>query len=317
MNSKTYKIIKAIFLVLAIIIPLGVAALMCRYTYKRHLSEYEYTYFSRVKYDRKGNDLKDYHAQIDAYLKYHTNKYKLLATKTISYDNDRSLATLDIYEVINRIENVNETTNDTTYTYELTYYFIVYDVNYSSAYRLSEGKDDAEIPASNATPTLYLQIRNADDYNENTDATNYELNEDVIFNVSLIDYGATPTKIGTQEVQVIEVKASEMPSSKISVILHADTTNTTAHPDEPTEAKSRFFYTKEDPLAVDVFYIDINEEMMSTFTDGFNSDALAAGYTKYIFKTFWWWETLVSIILVGALTGVFYLVITYREDEEE
>ena len=276
------------------------------------MDNYGLIYFSNVKYNKKGIDQENYREQIEAYFTYNTYKYRLLTTKEVKYDDDKSLGILDIYEIIER-----EKHDDDSYTYDLSYYFILHEVNYSNMWRLSEGDDDAVIPSTNATPEIYIQIRNADNFNEDEECLNYEFNIEEVFDYLFIDYGATPSKIGTQTILAFKMGANKLPSDSITLALHCDDTKGNNKTEVPEENKTRYIYTKEDALSIDAFYVDLDEQALSTFTSGFETDALASGYTKYLLKTYWWWEALISIALVGALTTIFYLVLTYRDDEKQ
>lgn len=312
MKERTYKIIKAITLVFAVIIPLAVAFLMCRYTYKRHFDNYGLIYFSNIKYDRKGKDKNNYQEQIEGYFKYNTYKYRLLTTKEIKYSGDKNLATLDIYEIIERTKH-----DDETYSYDLTYYFILHDVNYSNMWRLSEGDENATIPSSNSIPTIFLQIRDANDFDNNESCLNYEFNDEEVLDYLFIDYGATPAKLGSQTIQVFKMGSNKLPSNSITLALHCDSLKSGNKTDEPDTTKSEYIFTKDASLSIDTFYVDLDEAALASFTDGFEQDALASGYKSYLLKTYWWWEALVTIFLVGGLTTIFYLVITYRDEEKE
>ena len=314
MKNRGYQIFKIVALVLAILIPLTVAFLMCRYTYNRHLSTYENTYFANIKYDRKGNDKENFKEQIEGLLTYSKHQYKLLETKEIKYDNDKTLATLDIYQVIER----NENANGDGYTYELYYYFLMHDVNYSNLFRLVEGNEDATIPEDNIAPSVYMQVRNANDFDNESDSTNYEFNSEDFLTFIFIDYGASPAaKVGKQYIYSLRIKSSDLPSENITISVHCDEDKSSGHGETPAEAKTRYVYGTEASLHVDNFYVDLTEAELSTFNNGFDGDALASGYTKYLLKTYWWWEALVTIVMVGALTGIFYMVLTYQGSDEK
>ena len=234
--------------------------------------------------------------------------------KEIKYDDSRTLGTLDIYEVIERIEKVDDNDN-VSYTYEINYWFLLHDVNYGSMYRLSEASEDVEIPSTGAIPSVYMQIRNANDFDNDDEATNYEFNLEDFLTFVFIDYGSTPAKVGKQYILALKINANELPSKNISIAIHCDSEKASGHSEEPNESKTRYVYTEESSLSVDYFYVDLSEADLQTFTAGYNNDYKAAGYAKYIFKTYWWWEALLTIVLVGALTGIFYMVLTYREEE--
>ena len=316
MKNKGYTIFKIVALTLAIIIPLTVAFLMCRYTYNRHFDNYESIYFANIKYDRKGNDKKNYKEQIEGLLGYTSYQYRLFATKEVKYNNDQTVGVLDIYQVIDRVEN-EDVDGNIIYSYDLNYYFILRDVYYGSIYRLEEGSDDATIPSTNAIPSVYMQIRNANDFDNDDDCLNYEFNGDTVFDYSFVDYGATPSKIGTQYILAVKINASALKSDKLTIAIHCDEDKVSNYTETPAEEKVRYAYTEADSLEVDNFYVDLTDADLANFTVGYNSDAKAAGYTNYVFKTYWWWEALLTIVLVGALTGIFFMVLTYRNPDEE
>ncbi|MBO4623466.1 MAG: hypothetical protein J5691_06285 [Bacilli bacterium] len=313
MKNRGYKIFKAIVLTLAIIIPLVVAFLMCRYTYKRHLDTYENTYFANIKYDRKGNDKQNYREQIEGLLTYTKDRYRLLETKEVKYDDDKNVGILDIYQVIEKVENAS----GDGYTYDLYYYFLLHDVNYTCIYRLNEGSDEATIPDNITIPSVFMQIRNADDFDNDNDCVTVEFNEEDFLTFIFIDYGANPSKVGKQYLLAARVKSTNFPSENVTISIHCDEDKSNNRVSTPDDAKTRYVYDNTSSLDVDNFYVDLTEEELSTFTPGFNGDALASGYTKYLLKTYWWWEALVTIVLVGALTGIFYMVITYQGSDDE
>lgn len=316
MKKTGYKVFKICALVLAILIPLTVAFLMCRYTYKRHLANYEVTYFSKIKYDRKGNDKENYDEQIKAILDYTTYKYRLFASKTIAYDNDKNIGVLDIYEVIE--ENTEEDANgEASYSYDLVYYFVLHDINYGTVYRLVEGDDNATVPSNASAPDMYMQIRNADHFDDDSESTNYTFSTDTVFDFMLVDYASTPSKMGRTYAQVAKIKASQLPSNNIVISIHLDDEKASGHTEAPAEENSRYAYSQENSLNVNNYYFDLSENDLASFTEGFNNDQIKAGYNNYIFKTYWWWEALVTLVLVGALTGIFYMVLTYKESDEE
>ena len=313
MKNRGYKIFKIVALVLAIIIPLTVAFLMCRYTYKRHIATYENTYFANIKYDRKGNDKENYKEQIEGYLTYSKHQFKLFDTKEIKYDEDKKLGILDIYQVVERAENAS----GDGYVYELYYYFILHDVNHAVLYYLHEGDSNATFTEENAATTTYMQIRNADDFDNESDSTNYEFNTEDFLTFVFVDYGANPSKVGKQYIYSLRIKSTDLPSNNITLAIHCDDEKSSGHGETPDDDKTRYVYDATNSLNVDNFYIDLTDEELSSFTAGFNGDALASGYTKYLLKTYWWWEALVTIVLIGALTGIFYMVLTYQGSDEK
>ncbi|MBO7085919.1 MAG: hypothetical protein J6W25_02275 [Bacilli bacterium] len=313
MKNRGYKIFKIVALVLAIIIPLTVAFLMCRYTYKRHLPTYENTYFANIKYDRKGNDKENYKEQLEGYLTYSKDKFRLFDTKEIKYDEDKTLGTLDIYQVVERAENAS----GDGYTYELYYYFILHNVNHAALYYLHEGDSNATFTEDNAATTTYMQIRNAGAFDTDSESTNYEFNTEDFLTFVFVDYGANPSKVGKQYIYSLRIKSTDLPSNNITLAIHCDDEKSSGHGEAPDDDKTRYVYDATNSLNVDNFYIDLTDEELASFTSGYNGDALASGYNKYLLKTYWWWEALVTIVLIGALTGIFYMVLTYQGSDEK
>ena len=53
------------------------------------------------------------------------------------------------------------------------------------------------------------------------------------------------------------------------------------------------------------------------FVTVYNEDIFEAGYDKFVFSTYIWWEVLLAIVLVEVVCGSFVLVWSAEEEKEK
>ena len=303
---------RLIKILLLVIIPALVAVGVGIYSYHRY-QNYFYTYYlDSAKY-------KDTEDLLDRYMLFNDTFYSEYIKEDIKNGENKNLFTLAVYKEFDEITNEEDDTTENT----MKYTFYIYNVDYENVYRTIPGYDDASKHKFNDyLATFKLIITDSADEDNKIELT---LSTNTAY--SFKDYGfkgvgdtqkwQNGDKISTAYVKWAEIDVSEYEiSESVKIEIQAidsqypneeDGNNFTAFEKDVTD-----FYTNVKKLDTEAKKYN-GEELK----EAYNGDVKKAGYNKYVFAKWMWWECLIGIALTLVITGSICIIWVGSEKDEK
>lgn len=313
---------KLINILLVVIIPLFVAFGVGVYGYNRYTSAYTVKSEKKGYYDSRIEE-KNTESEIIAYLDFYTTNYKEIYTKDVKNKDEKSLFTLKVYATYYVTENNGEETKS------LDYMFFAYNMNYGNLYKEIYTSTSADQQLGAYMPTLSIKLIDHDkaiDSDEDNDLSS-TLSLTPLSIVEIVDYNWVGyTKDG------VETKKN----SNGKTITFTDTGSTTANAKVGTfSANKEYSNTLDMEISVtDPQYSSYDESTVVVFEDtlenvcqrvkefdtegtkaGYAEDIYEAGYFKYAFTRYIWWEALIALVLTLIVTVATSIVWNYTDDK--
>lgn len=331
-KTNKFNLGKLIFLCIVIIIPIVAAGFICSYSYKR----YENTYFQAYWEKTLAENEDDTKAQFESYLKYVSHAYTLYQTEEIEV-NDSKAFDLNVYRVI--YKEVDEDKNE---NFNVKYYFMICNLDYKVINDYNNtglDSDEQKVLTAEDLPSIYFNMYDVDTINNPNSADSKvfsSTNEPIIF-----DWKATPVVDETEKHTALNeyafmywVECSEEAlshystySKDVNIRLHVDNDAKTSA--SKTIRKNLIFNATSDnefnTLTLNDFYTkadqleEYNSETkeFSGYVSGYSENIIKAGYKSYVWSTYIWWQALIALVLIGAVTISFFFVWYFEEDENK
>jgi hypothetical protein len=211
--------------------------------------------------------------------------------------------------------------------YYLTYYFAIYDVNYETLAKTLDPSGEHKLVYTEL-PKLYITLEDVNDeekaFGFDTTTVAQVTGESNI--VTIYDYGYGPEKDSngkqlnagnptSMRYYVLDAKQLKDYSSEIKITV--DVKSNYAG-DDQAEDEQVYELTKAD------FYNnktvqdskELKDLVKKDFETVYNEDIFKAGYTKFVFAKYIWWEVLLAFVLVEVVCGSFVLVWNAEEEKE-
>ena len=323
------KIIKTCIVVL---IPLLVAVGVGTYAYGYYEDRFFDHYMEKASDENTEDRLVSYLSFINEKLDYtkEGNDYKFYVKQTVSNEYG-DLFTFSIIRgadiIYGDYENKLGTVVGKRDNYYLTYYFAIYNVNYDALAKTLDPSGEHKLVYTEL-PKLYITLEdvNNDDNEFGFDLTTVaqvtgESNLTVVY-----DYGYSPKKDAngkelnagnptSMRYYVLDAKTLKNFSSDIKITIDAKSNYSG---EDQAEDEEVLVMTKND------FYnnktVQDSKELKDLVKSGFetvyNEDIYAAGYNKFVFGNYIWWESLLALVLVEIVCGSFVLVWNAEEEKE-
>ncbi len=214
--------------------------------------------------------------------------------------------------------------------YYVTYYFAVYNVNYDALAKTLDPSGEHKLLYTEL-PTLSAELIDAADedikteFDFSTVAT--ETGKVEGGNIAVVyDYGYSPEKDSkgdklnannptSMRYYVVEGKSLEKFSSDINIKIEVNSNWSGTDQTDPVEVaninKKDFYNNKAIQDSK-----ELKDMVDDDFEDVYGEDIFAAGYTKFVFVKYIWWESLIAILLVGVVCVSFVLVWNAEEEKE-
>lgn len=211
--------------------------------------------------------------------------------------------------------------------YYLTYYFAIYDVNYEALAKTLDPSGEHKLVYTEL-PKLYVTVEDAKN-EENAlgfDMTTVaqvtgESNLAIVY-----DYGYSPEKDSngkqlnagnptSMRYYVLDAKSLKDFSNdvKITVDVKSNYAGDDQVEDEQVyELEKADFYSNKTVQADE----ELKKMVKKGFDTVYNEDIFKAGYTKFVFGKYIWWEALLTFVLVEIVCASFVLVWNAEEEKE-
>lgn len=334
---------KIIKLLIVIIIPLAAGLVTGSYAYKR----YQPRFFNFYMNDASQEDTED---RLVSYLKFQNqgleyeekeDGYKFYFTENVKKD-DKDLFT---FSIIRGSRVVNEAYYNKVGTYlgkkdfyYITYYIAVYNVNYEALANVLDATGEHKL-LHTELPKISVEIvskkdetRVAEDGKTDDDVKSKTIELSTVASVTaesnptvIYDYGYSPKldskgdKLNANNptsMRYYELPLTDLEGFNKELAFNVKVNSNWAGDDQVTEDVAKFeftdMYNKED-LNKDA---NVAKEIVDGFNKGYDKDIFAAGYTKFAFGHYIWWEALIAIVLFEVVCASFVLVWN-SEDEKE
>ena len=330
---KKGLISKIIKLCIVVLLPLLAGLYIGVYFY----GNYENTYFDYYMEKASDENTED---RLVSYLDYITEKveytkenekYDFYVKKEVSNEHG-DLFTLSIVRAYKVIEESHYNKKGEYIgvrdNYYMTYYFAIYNVNYDNVAKTLDPSGEHKLLYTEL-PKFEVVINNVDE--ENEDKVTFEMtttaNVTGESNLTVIyDYGYSPEKDSegnklnagnptSMRYYVLDAKTLKDFSSDIKITVDAKSNYSG---EDQAEDEEVLVMTKND------FYnnktVQDSKELKDLVKSGFetvyNEDIYAAGYNKFVFGNYIWWESLLALVLVEVVCGSFVLVWNAEEEKE-
>ena len=323
------KVSLIIKIVLLVIIPLLVATGIGVYSYRRYKGIYGPIYIDNISYKNTAE-------KIDKYVKFCSSYYEELtdlenSVQTDGYvlnDRGEKLFSLKAYRWFDVDEDDSVTMN---------YIFILYNINYGNVFYTIYNRGTNDIKFSGYLPQFEIKIT---DYKDQAD------DEDDLVASSIFAYNSEYTIEDYNYVGYTKDDGTETKRYEDNLYINANTDTKWAliKPDTDfsenvnitiTAVDSKYANNTDEELVkastITAVNIDIADYITRTTSlnteeltfnnkpiiQGFETDVEKAGYGRYVFGHYMWWEMLIAIVLTEIVTGSTVLVWTYDFDEKK
>lgn len=335
---KTGLISKIIKVCIIVLIPLLGAVLVGSQAYKFYQDRFFDYYMEKASDTNTEDRLVSYLEYINDSLEYSKegDSYNFYVNQDFSNEHG------DLFTV--SIIRANEIVEDEEYTnnlgvvcgkrdnYYLTYYFAIYNINYDTLAKT--------IDPTGEHPLNYLQIPTLsfEIVDKNDEDLDYVFETSTVASVTgesnlttIYDYGFSPSKDAkgnklngenptSMRYYVLDADLMKLFSNEveINVKLAANWGDDSSAPDPKTVAtiNKTDFYNNEDLQEGDNKK-ELQDEIDSKFTDVYNEDVFEAGYNKFVFSQYIWWQALITLILVEVVCASFVLVWNAEDKKQE
>lgn len=329
---KTGLISKIIKTFIVVLIPLCAAVIVGTYAYGYYEDRFFDHYMEKASDENTEDRLVSYLSFINEKLDYSKegSEYNFYVKEKVSNEHG-NLFTLSIIRgaeiVYGDYTNKLGTVVGKRDNYYVTYYFAIYDVNYDALAKTLDPTGEHKLLYTEL-PKLYITLQDANDEDIKLgfDLTTVaqvtgESNLTVIF-----DYGYSPEKDSNNK----ELNAGNPTSMRYYVLQGKELKSFSSDIKVIVDVKSN--YSGEDQAEdVEVFDItkndfhndktiqdsqELKDLVKKDFETVYNEDIYAAGYAKFVFGKYIWWESLLALVLVEVVCGSFVLVWNAEEEKE-
>lgn len=332
---KTGYIKKLIKLAIIVIIPLIAGVITGVYAYNRYQYKFFDHYMSEASTENTEERLVTYLDFINENIEYTKEEsgFKFFYNQDFSNENG-NLFTLSIIRSYEMKEDVPYTNKLGTVIgerdeYYVTYYLALYNVNYENVAKTLDPTGEhpllyTELP----TFTFTITDKEDDELTRTEEFTTVaQITGETNFTV-IYDYGYQPEKDSKNN----KLNAGNPTSMKYYVLTGAQLDGYSENVEFSVSAKSAWKVddnqVTEELSSVDFnnlynnkYLLDIEENAeleaeFKKFNKGYNRDIFEAGYAKYVFGHYIWWEALIAIALLEFVCASFVLVWNAEEEKE-
>ena len=336
---KTGLISKIIKMCIVILIPLLAAVAVGSYAYGYYQDRFFEHYMEKASDENTEDRLISYLSYTKQKLEYKKegDNYQFYVKEKVSNE----LGDLFTFTIIRSAEIVYEEYSNKIGTivgkrdnYYVTYHFAIYDVNYDLLAKTLDPSGEHQLLYTELPKLAFTLTDLNDDDNEiSFESTTVaqvtgESNPTVIF-----DYGYSPEKDSkgkqlnagnptSMRYYVLESKNLNNFSNeiKISINVKSNYAGDDQVEDEEVyakEIKDMYSFEAINPTGSKKEEQEEYKEMIENdFEDVYDEDIFAAGYNKFVFGKYIWWEVLLAIVLVEVVCGSFVLVWNAEEENE-
>lgn len=319
------RLIKTLIIVL---VPLIAGLVVGNYAYKRYQKDYHWYYMEKASHDNAKERLL-------AYLKYTEERLeadkdgKVFFEEEIKNEDGEKLFTLMAVRagsVAKDVSQYNKVGKFTGYKDEgrIKYYFALYDINYP---HLAKTVDETgEHPYNpDELPSIKLKISDDAEKEKDIEITTIDtIAAEDGFYPQIFDYGEV-TESGEE---------NRFNMLKCFVLNKYDESKKEAGLDGFTENVSLTFKiisgygSIDDKQTIELPAVEMkltnnkiikaenNIKLIEDFPQAYGKNIFSAGYTKFVFGRYIWWEVLTAVLLFGA-AAIGFVAVWNMEDQKE
>lgn len=332
---KTGLISKLIKIIIVVILPLAAGFAVGNYAYSYYQDFYFDHYMDKASDDNTEDRLISYLKYINQSVEYsqENGEYSFYLKQDIKTENGEDICTFAIIranEVIyEEYENKIGTVIGKRNNYYMTYYFAIYNVNYENAVKALDPTGEYKLKYTEL-PGFSIEIKDQEDSDKV-----YEFDLTTVAQVTgesnltiIYDYGYSPEKDSDGKKlnagnptsmryyvlnakNISSTKFSEKVEINVYVNYNLSDDETEPDPEKVATIEKNDFYSNEHFIN----NTTLQKEIDNSFTKTYNEDIFAAGYTKFVFGKYIWWEALIAIIAVGIICSSFVLVWNAEEEK--
>lgn len=318
---------KLILLIITILIPITGAVLIGVYSYNRYNPEVYTELETEFKADLVTGVVTT-ESRIDLYRKLESYYYEEdpIYTKKVEIDGEEVFS-FSIYRGFSVL--YNQETKE--YSYEIKYEVYFYNVNYTKLQNEFKKNfpDDPSLVDKYSEPYFEIAIYPSEEMNEDENLLD-ELSGTSVSgstNIAIYDYNSIPETNGDKpyRVQIVTFRERNL-SNAIKKLFDGDNAYITvdAKIKKNVSGEDEAYYSTLEDLAVEkvndfkVYAADVDVE---TYTQGWREagvrDTLKnAGYDKWLFKNYIWWQSLIALVIFSIIMAGFYFAFTYEEPQK-
>lgn len=296
---------RVIKIVLLIIIPVLVAAGVATYSYYRYQDFFFSNYMSKAAY-------KDTEDTIDRYMMFNDTYYELYDKKDVENEAGDDLFTIAIFREFGVTEE----------SVSMYYTLMIYNVDYENVYRTIPGYDDTKLHKfNNYLATFRLTITDAAD-EDNVISKTFSTNTNYSFNdYKFTGVGDTQKWQDGTKITSAYVKWAQVDVSEYTISENVKMEITCIDSQYPNDADGNNFKA----LTKDYTDFYTSTKKLDTTANTYNGKELTvcydqnikkAGYGKYVFANWMWWEALLGAALTLVITGSTVVVWQGEEKKE-
>lgn len=332
---KKGLISKLIKIIIVVIIPLAAGFAVGSYAYSYYQDRFFDYYMDKASDENSEDRLISYLEFINQSLEYskEDGEYKFYKKQDIKTEAGDHLFTVSIIRAneikYEEYENQIGTVIGKRNNYYLTYYIAMYNVNYENLVKVLDSSGEHKLSYLEL-PTLSFEIVDKED-----EEIVLEANMTTVANVTgesnlttIYDYGYAPEKDADGKklnsgnptsLRYYVLSGSTLSSNKFSQNVDFNIYVNSNFQDDENQLDSE----KVASIEFNDFYSNkhlvgntaVQKEIKNTFNQTYDEDIFAAGYAKFVFGKYIWWEALIAIICVGIICGSFVLVWDAEEEK--
>ena len=336
-------------LLIVVIIPLLAGVFTGIYAYGNYEGDFYQRYYVKNLSEENTED------RLVGYLKYITEeleyskedgKYDFYYSKDVTNDKGDALFTLSIIRGLSVEEDKPQYNKKGTLIgyvdyHMVSYYIAMYNINYENVLKTLDPSGEQKLLYTEI-PTFSFEV-----IDKNNEENTYKFSTSTVATVSgasstpttIYDYGYAPEKDSEgnklnggnpTSMRYFVLGGASLSSSKITsgeakLVVTASTNFKQVEENEEVNNITEevlnvsFEDLYDNDMITDVMNgKKINEDLkaeINAFKESYNNDIYAAGYNKYVFTRYIWWEALIAILLFEVVCASFVLVWNSEEQK--
>lgn len=317
---------KLIILIITILIPLTGSVLIGVYSFNRYnpevYTDLESDFMTELVAGKITTESRiDLYRQLECYYLEKDPIY----TQTVEIDGVE-VFTFSIYRSFSVLYDKDTEQS----SYEIEYEFYFYNVNYTKLKEEFKGNfpDDSSLVDKYSEPYFEVSIYPTAEKNEDENILDETLGASVSggTSIALYDYKSNPEKSNEKpyRVQVVSFKERNL-SSALKKMFDGENAYITidAKISRTISGEEPYYSTLENLVEEKVsdFKVYAADFDVESYTEGWREAGVRdtlnnAGYNKWLFKRYIWWQSLIALVIFSIIMVGFYFAFTYEEPEK-
>ena len=323
---KSGLISKIIKLCIIVLLPLLAGVLTGIYAYGNYQDRYFDYYMEGASEENTEDRLVSYLDYINEYVEYEKKDegYNFYFSQEFSNEHGELFKATIIraYKIVNEAYyNKKGTYLGTRDNHYMTYYFAIYDVNYETLAKSIDSTGEHKLLYTEL-PKLSIEIKNTN-AEESDPTVKFDMATVASITgesnlVTVYDYGYSPEKDSkgnklngdnptSMRYYVLDGSQLDSLNSEVTIDINL---NSNWEGEDQAEQITVASFEKTDLYSNKTVQDDKGtiRDSLTSFNKVYNEDIFAAGYNKFVFGRYIWWQVLIAVVLFEAVCGSFVLV---------